>query len=129
MKRRIAREKAFQILFQMDINDIEPKDAIDYVLEDQKEQEIDAFLNQMVNGVTDNKQEIDSRITDNLENWTLSRLASVEKTLLRIAAFEMFYGVETPQGVAINEAVELANTYGDEKSGKFINGVLSKMIK
>ncbi|MRH43168.1 transcription antitermination factor NusB [Aquibacillus halophilus] len=129
MKRRIAREKAFQILFQMDINNIEPKDAIEHVLEEHGENEMDSFLTQMVYGVTEHRIKIDEKISDHLEKWTISRLASVEKTLLRIAAYEMFYGGDTPQGVAINEAVELANKYGDEKSGKFINGVLSKMIK
>ncbi|MDC3415483.1 transcription antitermination factor NusB [Aquibacillus salsiterrae] len=126
MNRRTAREKAFQILFQMDINDTEPKEAIDYVLD---EEAPDNFLNQLVYGVTENRQEIDKKIENNLENWKFDRLPSVEKALLRISTYEMFYGGETPQGVAINEAVELANIYGEEKSGKFINGVLSKMIK
>ncbi|MBM7569706.1 transcription antitermination factor NusB [Aquibacillus albus] len=126
MKRRAAREKAFQILFQMDINEIKPKEAMDYVLE---EEENDQFLSQLVHGVIENKADIDERISKHLENWTIARLASVEKTLLRISTYEMFYDVDTPQGVAINEAIELAHVYGDEKSGKFINGVLSKMIK
>ncbi|WP_138415867.1 transcription antitermination factor NusB [Aquibacillus sediminis] len=126
MKRRAAREKAFQILFQMDINEIEPAQAIEHVVE---EEEVDSFLELLVHGVTEHQQAIDTKISDHLENWTLDRLASVEKVLLRIATYEMFYGAETPQGVAINEAVELANRYGDDNSGKFINGVLSKMIK
>ena len=64
-----------------------------------------------------------------MENWSLNRLANVEKTLLRIATFEIFYELGTPKGVAINEAIEIAHIYGDEKSGQFINGVLAKMNK
>ncbi|WP_077621615.1 transcription antitermination factor NusB [Sediminibacillus massiliensis] len=125
MKRRTAREKAFQILFQMDVNDIDPKDAIEHVMEQPVE---GTYLTELVYGVVEHRDAIDSKIDDNLEKWTFSRLASVEKNLLRIAVFELFYKEDVPQGVAINEAVELANDYGDEKSGKFINGVLSKML-
>ncbi|QDP40564.1 transcription antitermination factor NusB [Radiobacillus deserti] len=127
MKRRAAREKAFQVLFQMDINDVDPKEALDHVLDEAKP---DEFLTNIVFGVVEHKEEIDQKISDNLENWTIQRLASVERTLLRIATFELFHGEdETPQGVIINEAVEIANEYGDDKSGKFINGVLSKIIQ
>ncbi|SDK55858.1 transcription antitermination factor NusB [Sediminibacillus albus] len=126
MKRRTAREKSFQVLFQMDVNDIEPDEAIEHAMEGPSE---DSFLNDLVHGVTKYRQEIDQKIDGHLEHWTFNRLASVEKTLLRIATYELFYNEEVPNSVAINEAIELANSYGDEKSGKFINGVLSKMLK
>ncbi|MCT2537517.1 transcription antitermination factor NusB [Aquibacillus koreensis] len=127
MKRRTAREKAFQVLFQIDINDIEPNEAMELALEQDVE---DAYLTSIVHGVVQHRQAIDQKITDNLENWKLSRLAYAEKALLRIATYELFFSDEQiPQGVAINEAVEIAHLYGDDKSGKFINGVLSKMIK
>lgn len=125
MNRRAAREKAFQILFQMDINDTEPKQAIEYALE---EPISDSFLEQLVYGVTEHREEIDKRIAANLEKWSFQRVASVEKTILRIAAYEMDFVEEVPAKVAINEAIEIAKLYGDEKSGKFVNGVLSKMI-
>ncbi|QTM99787.1 transcription antitermination factor NusB [Sediminibacillus dalangtanensis] len=126
MKRRTAREKSFQILFQMDVNDIPPKEAIEHVMDGPAD---DAFLTDLVYGVIEHKQEIDEKIDENLENWTFNRLASVERTLLRIAAYELSYKEDVPSSVAINEAIELANSYGDEKSGRFINGVLSKMLK
>lgn len=125
MKRRTAREKAFQVLFQMDQEDFEPNQAITHVLEAPVE---NTYLNEIVRGVHENKQLIDDNIATHLENWNFNRLAYVEKTVLRIATYELFYDEDIPQGVAINEAVELANSYGDEKSGKFVNGVLSKMI-
>lgn len=124
MKRHIAREKACQILYQIDINEIEPKKAIEHVLE---QQESDVFLSLLVEGVMKNKLKIDTQISEHLENWSLSRIASVEKTVLRIAVYEILFLDDVPVNVSINEAVELAKKYGDEKSGKFVNGVLSKI--
>ncbi|SIS36941.1 transcription antitermination factor NusB [Salimicrobium flavidum] len=124
MKRRTAREKAFQALFQMITTNLDKQHAMDYVLE---EEENDDFLISLVEGVTSHQQELDELIVDNLENWSLDRLPKVEKTVLRIAVYELKFEEETPTQVAINEAVELAKTFGDEASGKFVNGVLSKM--
>lgn len=125
MKRRTAREKAFQILFQLDINNNEPTLAIAEFLESE---ENDLFLTLLVEGVTKYKVEIDDIISKHLENWSFHRLASVEKTILRVATYEIHYLEDVPTNVSINEAIELGNMYGDDKSGKFINGVLSKII-
>lgn len=125
MNRHTAREKAFQILFQLDINDNDPIKAMEKFLETT---ERDDFLTILVKGVAANKTEIDNTITANLENWSIDRIASVEKTTLRIATYEINYLDDIPINVSINEAIELANNYGDEKSGKFVNGVLSKII-
>ncbi|MGP4107312.1 transcription antitermination factor NusB [Virgibacillus sp. L01] len=125
MNRHSAREKAFQVLFQLGINDNNPDKAVEEHLETA---EIDAFLMSLVKGVTENKAALDDVISMNLENWTIDRIASVEKTILRIAILEINYIDDIPTNVSINEAVELANMYGDEKSGKFVNGVLSKII-
>lgn len=125
MKRREAREKAFQFLFQIDFNMDESNDAIKVYLEENGE---DDFLGKLIEGVIKEQTEIDAKIIDHLENWTLDRLPSVERTLLRLAAYEIHYMDDVPENVTINEAVELANVFGDEKSGKFINGVLSKII-
>lgn len=125
MNRHTAREKAFQVLFQLGINDNNPDKAVEDHLESS---EIDAFLMSLVKGVTENKVALDDIISKNLENWTIDRIASVEKTILRIAILEINYKDDIPTNVSINEAVELANMYGEEKSGKFVNGVLSKII-
>ncbi|RKQ37752.1 transcription antitermination factor NusB [Oceanobacillus halophilus] len=125
MNRHTAREKAFQILFQMDINQVSPTEAMETFLEDEK---VDSFLMSLVNGVFDNKEEIDSTITEHLENWTLNRIATVERNILRIATYEIKFMSDIPNNVTINEAVELGNKFGDDKSGRFINGVLSKII-
>lgn len=125
MNRHTAREKAFQILFQLDINDSDPNKAVEDHLETL---EVDEFLMSLVQGVAEYKTAIDATISKHLEHWTIERIASVEKTILRIAVLEIKYIEDIPTNVSINEAVELANIYGDEKSGKFVNGVLSKII-
>lgn len=124
MDRHSAREKAFQVLFQIDINEGDPITTLDTVLEGKDN---DEFLHQLVTGVVDHKEDIDKIIEMSLENWKLKRIASVEKTALRIATYEMKFMDDIPINVSINEAIELTNKYGEEKSGKFINGVLSKI--
>ncbi|MFC4388569.1 transcription antitermination factor NusB [Gracilibacillus marinus] len=126
MKRRTAREKALQILFPLDQEDFNLEQAIQYQidLEDR-----DDFLLQLIEGVVANQAKIDQKISDHLEKWSLHRLANVERALLRIATFELFFHQDAPPNVVINEAIEIAHVFGDDKSGKFINGVLSKMNK
>ncbi|API90503.1 MULTISPECIES: transcription antitermination factor NusB [Bacillota] len=124
MNRHEARKKALQILFSLDINDMQPIHEMEHLDEHVKK---DAFLNMLVNGVVHYKAEIDAMISAKLKNWSLDRIASVEKAILRIAVYEMQYVDDIPISVSINEAIELANTFGDEQSGKFINGVLSRI--
>ncbi|WP_141431838.1 transcription antitermination factor NusB [Bacillus sp. 03113] len=125
MKRRTAREKALQALFQIDVSQIEPVDAIDHVLEGVQR---DKYLDELVIGVLEHKEHIDDILKGNLEKWTLERLANVDRSLLRLAVYELLYCKnEVPPNVVLNEAIEIAKIYGDDQSGKFINGVLSKV--
>lgn len=128
MNRHTAREKAFQALFQMDINEMDANEAIENILEEEDGQVHDAFLDQLVFGVKENQEVIDEQISSHLEKWSFNRIASVEKTIMRIAVYEMKYQEDIPDKVSINEAIELAKTFGDDKSGSFVNGVLKKMI-
>lgn len=125
MNRRTSREKAMQVLFQLEINECNPDQAIEDFIGLSSASE---FLMNLVNGVTNNLLELDSIISENLENWSFDRLASVERVVLRLATYEIKYIEDIPVSVSINEAVELAKKFGDEKSGKFVNGVLSKII-
>lgn len=126
MKRRDAREKAFQFLFQIDFN----MDEIESAMQDYFEEHgNDEFLTAIISGVVEKQTEVDDKIAEYLENWSLERLASVERSILRMATYEILFMEDIPVNVSINEAVELGNIFGDEKSGKFINGVLSKIIK
>lgn len=124
MNRRTAREKAMQVLFQHDINESDSAQAIESFLGSEERNE---FLYAIVSGVKEHITEIDATITEHLANWKMDRIASVEKTILRIATYEIKYMDDIPASVSINEAIELAKKYGDEKSGSFVNGVLSKI--
>ncbi|WP_433958737.1 transcription antitermination factor NusB [Cytobacillus horneckiae] len=125
MKRRTAREKALQALFQIDLSQTEVNAAIEHVLEDSPN---DQYLTKLVNGVVQEKESIDPLIKKHLEKWTIERLAAVDRNLLRIAIYELKYCTEeVPANVVIDEAIEIAKLYGDDHSPKFINAVLSKV--
>lgn len=124
MNRRTAREKALQALFQIDVGKADVREAYIHVL---NEEEKDSFLEKILFGTMENLSEIDGLIEANLENWKLSRLANVDRNLLRMAVFEMKYVEDIPHSVTINEAVEIAKVFGDDKSSRFVNGVLSKV--
>ena len=132
MKRRQAREKAVQLLFQMDMAQVD----LDYALNHQVELEDKSanqgegeFFRQIVKGTVENLEEIDALISHHLRGWTLARLAGVDRAILRLAAFEIQFRKDIPLGVSLNEAVELAKIYGTDDSPKFINGVLSGLAK
>ncbi|MER2106656.1 MAG: transcription antitermination factor NusB [Solibacillus sp.] len=127
MKRTEARKKALQALFQLDSTELTVQEAIEYVLID--DEQTNAFLNRLVQGTTEHKEEIDAALEAKLENWTLSRLPKIERTVLRLAVYELLFDEEMPNKVVMNEAIELSKTFGDEKSSKFVNGVLSKFTE
>ncbi|MBW3113566.1 MULTISPECIES: transcription antitermination factor NusB [Bacillaceae] len=125
MKRRVAREKALQALFQIDMSGIEPEVALTNVLEE--EEKMDAYLQQIVLGFIENQERIDGLIRENLEKWSFDRLAKVDRNILRLGVYELLFVEDVPNKVVINEAVEIAKIFGDDQSSKFINGVLSKV--
>lgn len=126
MKRRTAREKALQALFQIDLSDTDAQEAINHVLEEKKR---DEYLEFLVNGTVENLGKIDEIIMNNLENWTIDRLNNIDRNILRIATFEMLKSTDVPVNVVIDEAIEIAKAFGDDQSGKFVNAVLSKIKK
>ena len=124
MKRRTAREKALQALFQIDLAKTDVQDAISNVLEDQPK---DAYLEFLVVGAVDNLEKIDEILKANLENWTIERLGNIDRNILRIGTFEMLKSTDVPVNVVIDESIEIAKAYGDDQSSKFVNAVLSKV--
>jgi N utilization substance protein B len=122
MKRREAREKAVQTLFQLDNTEMSIDEAITYIME----RPINPFYESLVKGTTEYRDEVDKVLASKLENWSLERLPKIERTILRMAVYELLYNEDVPHKVVLNEAVELCKQFGDEKSGRFVNGVLSK---
>ncbi|WP_342511429.1 transcription antitermination factor NusB [Sporosarcina sp. FSL K6-1522] len=122
MKRREAREKAVQTLFQLDNTELTVDEAIAYITEGT----VNAFYENLVRGTVENSQIIDETLVGKLEHWSLDRLPKIERTVLRLAVYELLFNEDVPHRVILNEAIELCKTFGDEKSGRFVNGVLSK---
>ncbi|EAD5770423.1 transcription antitermination factor NusB [Listeria monocytogenes] len=123
MKRREAREKALQALFQIELNEMSLDQAIKNIMEDEQ----DDYMEKLVEGVMVNKAEIDAIIEPNLDNWRMDRLSKVDLSLLRLSVYEIKYLDDVPNRVSLNESIEIAKIYSDEKSSKFINGVLANI--
>ncbi|CAH0345681.1 transcription antitermination factor NusB [Bacillus sp. CECT 9360] len=124
MKRRIAREKALQALYTIEIGKSEIQDALVSVLDGG---ESDEYFEKLVKGTLDKKEEIDGLIRSNLENWKLERLANIDRNLLRLTVYEMRYSDDVPVNVAMDESIEVAKKFGDDQSSRFVNAVLSKI--
>ncbi|EAD0077388.1 transcription antitermination factor NusB [Listeria monocytogenes] len=123
MKRREAREKALQALFQIELNEMSLDQAIKNIMEDEQ----DDYMEKLVEGVMANKAKIDAIIEPNLDNWRIDRLSKVDLSLLRLSVYEIKYLDDVPNRVSLNESIEIAKIYSDEKSSKFINGVLANI--
>ncbi|MGO1059100.1 transcription antitermination factor NusB [Planococcus sp. FY231025] len=122
MKRHEAREKALQTLFQLDGTELTVNEAAEHVMGMEK----DNFYDLLVQGTYANMAAIDEKLKGHLEKWSLERLPKVERTILRMAVFELAFMEDAPSSVVMNEAIELSKTFGDDKSSRFVNGVLSK---
>ena len=130
--RRDLRERAFQALMSLEYDgDIVEACRFAYLHDKEEEEQVELpiFLLNLVNGVLQSKSELDDKFTQYLKaGWILDRLTLVEKNILRLGLYELLEYDETPQLVAVNEAIELAKKFSDEKSSKFINGILSQFV-
>ena len=130
-KRTLAREFALQVLYQTDIT----HDSYDVSLnnfwqahsEENIEEEIKKFTDELVKGVTENLEVIDAKIAQYATNWQLKRMAVVDRNILRMGCFELIFRDDIPFKVSINEAVELAKKYSSLEASKFVNGILDKI--
>ena len=125
--RTIAREISLQALFQQDLTDSKKEDLDDLLAEAAEGER--GYARALVIGVLENKQELDSRISEVTANWKLERIAAVDRAVLRLGLYELLEMAEVPPKVVINEAVELAKKFSTEKSGAFVNGVLDKIYQ
>ena len=149
MSRRQARELVVQALFHLDFNSMEEVGneadgqamALDMAVEEfaaelspqeQKEQfskKDKAFADALLQGARENIEKIDEILSQNSKDWKVSRMASIDRNILRLAIYELFFAPEKLQpGIIINEAVELAKSYGTDDSASFVNGILAKLV-
>jgi len=126
--RRRAREIALQVLYQLDISPGDIRVALDLHWENfRPSQKTREFCQRLVEGVCRSQEQIDQLVEKNSENWTLKRMAMVDRNILRLATFELLYCPDIPFKVTLNEAIELAKKFGADESGAFINGILDKI--
>ena len=131
MRRREQREHIFKLLFMSEFNsqkEMEEQLAL-YLeeLESAKDTEKE-YIRTKYAAIAEKVETIDEKINASVTGWKTSRMGKVDLTILRLAVYEIEWDEEVPQGVAINEAVELAKRYGGEESPSFINGVLGKIV-
>jgi N utilization substance protein B len=127
MSRRRTRELALQVLFEVDVG----RQALDAALERAQAQLGEgegAWLRAVCEGAWAARVEIDAVLAPLLRGWPLERLANTDRTILRLAAYELLHSGTPPQ-IVINEAVTLAKRYGTEESGRFVNGVLGALAR
>lgn len=128
--RRKARELALRVLFERDLRRKRVDDILPYVsLPPSWDEDTRNFFLTLVRGVEEKEREIDQLISEVTEEWPLHRMATIDRNILRIATYEIFFLPEVPSSVSINEAVELGKKYGTEESGKFVNGVLGRLVR
>ncbi len=131
MKRRKAREYALQLLFQLDIRKEKPSATVlkHFWAEYDADQEVRDFAEEIVKGTYKHVTKINSVIHQCAKNWSLDRMAVVDRNVLRMAVYEILYRIDIPSSVTINEAIEIAKKYGTDGSGAFVNGILDGVAR
>ena len=128
--RRKAREAALQTLYEIEVGKGTPETALHNTLEAAAlPDELAAYAERLTNGVRSQQAELDQQISALVEGYDFNRLAAVDRNILRVAAYELFYEPAVPPAVTINEAVEIAKKYSTAESGRFVNGVLGKLLQ
>ncbi|RJQ54403.1 MAG: transcription antitermination factor NusB [Actinobacteria bacterium] len=125
-ERRKARRATLEIMYQSEVAGI----PVARILKDRLfwRGELPEFSLTLLNGVVSHQDRIDALIRDSTDNWVLERMSIVDRNILRMAIYEMLYEEDIPSTVSVNEAVELAKVYGTQDSGKFVNGVLGRVV-
>lgn len=123
-----ARKAALDLLYESDIRKAQAGDLmqsriteLEYVIRD--------FTKELVEGVESNRRKIDELIATYSQGWDMDRMPVIDRNILRLAIYEILWSTNVPQAVAINEALELAQTLSTDESSKYINGVLSKVVE
>ena len=130
MGRKVAREGAMKLLFQMELNENYYDDAKEIFLDNFKFDEMEIkYIEEAYESIIENRDMIDKYIEENLEGWSIYRLAKVDLAVLRIAIYEILFRKDIPVEVSINEAIEIVKKYSSYDSFKFINGVLGSFVR
>ncbi len=129
--RRICREWAVQLLFQLDLN---PSDKLDEVFGlfwkgRRSDREARAFTEELVRGVREHATELDAYIAKIAEHWAIKRMGVIDRNVIRLATYEIRHRDDVPPVVSINEAVDIAKYFSSKESGKFVNGILDRARK
>lgn len=127
-KRRLIREKVLQLLYAFEINDDNHEGMKEEILSEIFDKTDFAFANALIKKVIENKNEIDKLIKSKVDNWDLTRIALIDRILLRMGICELLYFPDIPPKVSINEAIEIAKEYSTSSSGKFLNGILDAVL-
>lgn len=132
MNRSAIRENAFKLIYSLEIQKTENlEEQIDLFFEsnDIKDEEAKNYIKNVILGIDENKEQILENIEKNLkEDWKLNRISKMDLSILKLAIYEIKFS-DIPYKVAINEAVELAKKYGEDKSKNFVNGILASVVK
>lgn len=128
--RRRAREVVLQLLYEEDINPDRDSRLADQFLTRRlrSNRPLVEFARGLLSGVRGNRRQVDKSLSEKATNWSLRRMAAIDRNVLRLGAYEILHHV-TPGPVAINEAVELAKRFGDKQSGNFVNGILDRLLQ
>lgn len=127
-KRRRAREAALSILYQLEFRPGKTEEVLLAFWADHPfPPEVQAFAEELVAGTVAHREEIDTLIARHADHWHFSRIALVDRNILRVATYEFLFHKEIPEKVILNEAIEIAKHYGSEDSGRFVNGILDKI--
>lgn len=130
MSRRLAREAVLKALFAVDLGDQPVERAIEDVLSEIDLPPRDAqFAKELAIGAVIYRDESDQVIAERAVGWTVDRMATIDRNILRLALYELNYRPDIPASIAVNEAVELAKRYGEADSSKFINGILGHFVR
>ena len=118
-----------QVIFELEHRDADPEEAVRYHLDDEHVAgEQAAFAVRLVRGTLENQDAIDQEIGESSTHWKLDQMAGVERAVLRLATYELLFCPDVPVKAAINESIELAKTFGGDEAGRFVNGLLGRIV-
>lgn len=130
MSRRLARQVALRALYQVDLVGADPEQALADLLEETPlAGDALEFARDLVRGTLEHWREVDGHISRYARDWSLERLAAVDRNILRLSIYQLLHRPDVPVNAVINEAVELAKTFGDADSGRFVNGILGQLAR